>query len=141
MNRIVIAIVFLIATGSYAQQTIVGSWKTIDDATGEAKSIIEIYKKGSKYYGKITDILVGGEDAENCSTCEGEFKGKPMKGVVIMKDLVKSGTEYDDGTITDPENGKTYKCKIWIDEDNPNILNVRGYILFLFRTQQWVRVS
>lgn len=123
------------------QSTVTGKWKTIDDETGQAKSIIEIYKKGSKYYGKIVEILVGGEEAANCATCEGKFKGKPLKGIVIMKDLVKDGEEYDEGTITDPENGKTYKCKIWLDEDNPNLLNVRGYILFLYRTQQWVRVS
>ncbi|UZO80070.1 DUF2147 domain-containing protein [Aquimarina sp. ERC-38] len=131
----------LFTTYSNAQSTVIGEWKTIDDETGEAKSIIEVYQDGDKYYGKIVEILVGGEEAANCSTCAEEFKGKPMKGVVIMKDLVKDGTEYEEGTITDPENGKTYKCKIWLDEDNPNRLNVRGYIYFLYRTQQWIRAS
>ena len=127
------------ASNIYSQQQIVGKWKTIDDDTGEAKSIVEIYEKGGKYYGKIDEILVKEDGAENCSKCEGKFKNTPMKGVVIMNDLQKDGNEYEDGTITDPENGKTYRCKIWIDEDDPNVLNVRGYIAFLYRTQQWVK--
>jgi hypothetical protein len=36
---------------------VTGKWKTIDDQTGEAKSIIEIYEKGGKVYGKVVDIL------------------------------------------------------------------------------------
>lgn len=121
------------------QQEIIGKWKTIDDDTGEAKSVVEIYQEDDKYYGRIDEILVKEDGAENCSKCEGKYKNTPMKGVVIMNDLEKDGDEYEDGTIIDPENGKTYRCKIWVDEDNPNILNVRGYIAFLYRTQQWVK--
>jgi len=29
---------------------------------------------------------------------------------------------------------------MWFDEDNMSELKVRGYILFLFRTQTWLRV-
>ena len=48
---------------------------------------------------------------------------------------------YEDGTIFDPEKGKTYNAKLWIDEDNRDVLKVRGYIAFLFRTQEWQRVK
>jgi uncharacterized protein (DUF2147 family) len=50
------------------------------------------------------------------------------------------GTEWEGGTIVDPENGKVYTVKIWMDENNPNKLNVRGYIGIFFRTQTWERV-
>jgi hypothetical protein len=32
-----------------SKHRVTGKWKTIDDQTGEAKSIIEIYEKGGKY--------------------------------------------------------------------------------------------
>ena len=57
----------------------------------------------------------------------------------ILRNLEADGTEYVDGTICDPENGKVYDCKIWIDPANPNTLMVRGYLYFIYRTQEWVR--
>lgn len=125
---------------SIAQQGVLGKWKTIDDETGEARSIIEIYKKGNLYYGKIHKILSDDPGAQNCSKCAEEYRNKSMVGVIIMKALKKDGNEYEDGTIVDPENGKTYRCKIWVDEEDPTRLNVRGYIAFLYRTQQWIKV-
>ena len=46
--------------------------------------------------------------------------------------------KYAGGTIMDPDNGKTYKCKMWVKGD---VLTSRGYIGFLYRTQQWFRVK
>ena len=61
----------------------------------------------------------------------------------IVRDMLMDGEklEWEDGTICDPKNGKVYDCEMWIEEDDPNTLYVRGYILFLFRTQEWHRVS
>lgn len=133
-----IAVVLLV--GMNAQSQVVGKWKTIDDNTGEPRSIVEIYKKGDKIYGKISRILDEAERKKLCKECEGNDYNKPIEGMVIIKGLEKDGSEYEDGTILDPENGKVYRCKIWIDEDDPNVLNVRGYIAFLFRTQKWLKV-
>ena len=38
-----------------------------------------------------------------------------------------------------PKNGRIYDCKMWFDEDEPNVLKVRGYWGFLYRTQEWIR--
>lgn len=138
--RILFVSIFLISLTSNAQDQIVGKWKTIDDNTGEAKSIVEIYKKGDKLYGKVSRILDESKREELCKECKGNDYNKPIEGLVILKNLEKDGDEYEDGTILDPENGKVYRCKIWIDEDNPKVLNVRGYIAFLYRTQQWLKV-
>ena len=128
-------------TNIQAQKAIIGKWKTIDDNTNEAKSIVEIYKSGNEYFGKITTILNDADKDKTCVKCKGNDKNKPIEGLVIIKKLTKNGTIYSDGTITDPENGKTYTCKIWLDEKNGNVLNVRGYIAFFYRTQQWKRIS
>ena len=137
----VLFVSFLIFSGSVnAQIQIIGKWKTIDDDTGEPKSIVEIYKKGEKLFGRVDRILNEERRKNLCTKCDGDDHNKPIEGLVIIKGLEKDGEEYGDGTILDPEKGKVYRCKIWIDEDNPNVLNVRGYIAFLFRTQKWIRV-
>ncbi|MFD2185549.1 DUF2147 domain-containing protein [Aquimarina celericrescens] len=137
----ILFITLLIISGSVnAQQEILGKWKTVDDNTGEPRSIVEIYKKGEKVYGKIERILKESERGKRCIECEGDNYNEPIEGMVIIKELEKDGEEYEDGTILDPENGKVYRCKIWVDKENPRILNVRGYIAFLYRTQKWIRI-
>lgn len=121
--------------------SIFGKWKTIDDDTGEAKSIIEIYKKDNKLYGRIDHIINPADRDKTCIYCKGVDKNKPLVGLDIIKGLEQDGDEYEGGTIFDPEKGKEYNAKIWIDEDDPDTLNVRGYVAFLFRTQQWLRVK
>lgn len=138
--KILFVTILLISETVSAQQQIVGQWKTIDDTTGEPRSIVEIYKKGNKLFGKIMQILDEAERNKLCVECNGSDHNKPIEGMVIIKELEKDGNQYEDGTIMDPENGKVYRCKIWINEENPNVLNVRGYIAFLYRTQKWIRV-
>ncbi|WP_299149450.1 DUF2147 domain-containing protein [uncultured Dokdonia sp.] len=135
-------IVILFTASAVAQQdSVFGKWKTIDDETGEAKSIVEIYKKGDKVYGKIIDILNPQDRDKLCIYCEGEEYNKPVLGLDIIKNLERDDDEYTGGTVFDPEKGKTYKAKIWIENDNRDKLYLRGYIAFLYRTQEWIRVK
>ncbi|AFR36003.1 hypothetical protein B739_1405 [Riemerella anatipestifer RA-CH-1] len=123
---------------SYAQ--IEGKWKTIDDETGQAKSIVEIFKKSDgKYYGKVVQLLIKPADP-NCSLCKDDRKGKPILGMEVIRGIKKDGNTFDGGTITNPKNGKVYKCSI---EREGNKLNVRGYIGISIagRTQVWHKVD
>ena len=123
---------------SYAQ--IEGKWKTIDDETGKPKSIVEIFKKSDgKYYGRVIQLLMKPEH-ETCVNCTDDRKNKPIIGLEIIRGLKKEGDEFTGGTITDPKNGKTYKCTITKEDDK---LNVRGYIGFSFigRSQSWYRIK
>lgn len=74
-----------------------------------------------------------------CETCTGKSKGKPIIGLVIIKNIKKDGGQNNGGTIIDPENGQTYKC--YLELINYNRLKVRGYLGFsLFgRAQYWIR--
>nr|WP_224483633.1 DUF2147 domain-containing protein [Robertkochia sp. 3YJGBD-33] len=132
---------FLTVTFSANAQSVYGKWKTIDDETGKEKSIVEIYEKDGEVYGKVVEILNKDRVDAVCDLCEGEKKDEPILGMVILEGLEKDGDEYEGGTILDPNKGKVYRCKIWVDEDNPDKLNVRGYIAFLYRTQEWFRVE
>ncbi|MBA5791349.1 DUF2147 domain-containing protein [Flavobacterium sp. xlx-214] len=122
------------------QAQVTGKWKTIDDETGKAKSIVEISEKDGKYYGKVIEILTDKKEAK-CDKCPGADKGKPIKGLTIIKGLKKDGSEYSGGTITDPSSGKEYKCAIKLNGKDK--LDVRGYvgIQALGRTQTWVRTN
>lgn len=117
-------------------QDIVGKWKTVDDETGEAKSIVEIFQKtDGKYYGKISKLLIKPEN-DKCVRCKDDRKNKPLLGLEIIRGITKRGDEFSGGTITDPKNGKTYKCTITREG---NKLLVRGYVGFslIGRTQTW----
>ncbi|WP_449401040.1 DUF2147 domain-containing protein [Chryseobacterium wanjuense] len=139
MRKLLLTLVLsLFSAMSFAQ--IEGKWKTIDDETKQAKSIVEIYKKSDgKYYGKISQLLIKPENA-NCVNCKDDRKNKPILGMEIIRGMKKDGNEFTGGTITDPKTGKTYKCTIIRNGDN---LNVRGYIglSFIGRTQIWQKTN
>ncbi len=138
MNRVIALLVFFMSV-TISAQDIIGKWKTIDDATGEAKSIVEIYERDGKVFGKIIDILNPKNKNAICTKCEGDAKNKPILGFELIKDMEKDGKYYREGTIFHPENGKEYKCRLKLTDD-PNVLQVRGYITFLYATQYWKRV-
>ncbi len=123
-------------------QSPAGIWKTIDDETGEAKSHVEIYEKDGKYHGKIVKLLRVSSD-KTCDNCPGAKKDKPLLGMEILWALSPDKDMWTKGKIMDPENGKTYKCKVWFEEGNGDELYVRGYIGIsaLGRNQTWYRVE
>jgi uncharacterized protein (DUF2147 family) len=122
-------------------QDIFGKWKTIDDQTGEAKSTVEIFEKNGKVFGKIIEIYDIKDRDALCYNCEGSEYNKPVLGLTIIKNLTQEGLYYKNGTIFDPEVGKLYKCRLSLDENNPDILLVRGYISFFYATQYWERIG
>lgn len=130
-----------------ANDTPAGTWKTIDDATHQPKSIVEISEHDGEYQAKIVqllnrspeDIARDGEVAL-CHACDGVRKDKPIEGMVIMWGVRQNGTVWDGGKILDPKNGKTYKVKLSM-LDGGQKLDVHGYIGFalLGRSQVWER--
>ena len=142
MKNILFLLISLTASVSFSQSC-VGKWTTIDDETGKQKSIVELYKYNDKLYGKITYLYprAGREANPVCKKCTDDRKDKPLVGLQIVRYMSWDGSEWGGGTILDPENGKKYSAKIWLDPANADKLNVRGYIGPFFRTQQWIRVK
>lgn len=124
-------------------QSVLGKWKSIDDETGKAKSIVEIYERNGKVHGKIIQLFreKGEEQDPTCVECKGKYANKKIIGLEIIQNLTKDDDTYEDGTILDPENGNTYDCKLWVDADTPDKLNVRGYVALFYRTQTWIKVK
>lgn len=127
-------------------QSIFGRWVTIDDNTSKRRSIVEITERGGKAYGKILKLYrEPGEEADPiCDECDpnDDRHNKKVIGMEFIRAMERDGEEWEDGTILDPENGKVYDCKLWVENDpvsGTGVLKVRGYVAFFFRTQTWVR--
>jgi uncharacterized protein (DUF2147 family) len=123
-------------------QSIVGKWKTIDDNSGEEKSMVEIFEKAGKIYGRIIKIYPPpGDDPDPlCDKCpEDDTRyNKKIIGMEILKEMKRAGDEYTAGNILDPEAGKIYRCKLWLDGGD---LKVRGYWGPFYRTQTWKKIE
>ena len=121
---------------------ITGLWKSIDDETGDPKSVVNIYVEDGKLYGDIVKLFrKPGEDPDPvCDKCDEDdprFNQKII-GMTIITDmeLQEDDNEWEDGEILDPKKGKIYDCKLWVEDGK---LQVRGYVLFFHRTQEWLR--
>jgi uncharacterized protein (DUF2147 family) len=132
--------VFLLAFAvvSLQAQSITGRWKTIDDESGEGRSIVEIFERDGKYFGKVIRIFTkpGEEPDPVCKECPKDDAryGKKVIGMEILRNMEKVNDYYDEGDILDPEIGKIYRCKVWVEG---NTLKVRGFWGPFYRTQTW----
>jgi uncharacterized protein (DUF2147 family) len=138
MKKRITILLLLICQCSFSQ-AILGKWVTIDDETRNKKAIVEIFEDHGKLYGKIIEILDPEKRKQKCTKCEGADKDKPILGLTIIKGMTKKEDEYEGGEITDPNNGKTYRCMISFGGKDKLI--VRGYLgISLFgRSQTWIR--
>ncbi|MFM8623254.1 MAG: DUF2147 domain-containing protein [Betaproteobacteria bacterium] len=133
----------LLGAGAHAQMTPVGTWHSIDDATGKPRAEIVIRDNGQgALVGKVERSLQASNAEPLCTLCTDDRKGQPKIGLEIIRDAKKSGADsvWEGGTILDPENGKVYRLRL-APQDGGKTLQVRGYIGPLFRTQVWQRVQ
>jgi uncharacterized protein (DUF2147 family) len=143
MKQLIFNLLMVIAySQALAQSEISGKWKSFDDETMEVKSIVEVFEKGGKYYGKIVKLFRNSSEDPDpvCTECDSEDPrfNKKIIGMEILKDMKKTGAEYSEGTILDPKNGKVYRCKIWMEGSD---LKLRGYLGPFYRTQTWKRAD
>jgi len=139
MKKVFVSGLLICFAGLAMAQTVLGSWKTIDDNTGLERSYVEVYEKDGLVYGKITKLLDEDPASLVCTECKDYRKNQPLVGMEIITALKANGTNWKGGKIMDPENGKSYNCKIWLDSDD--VLKVRGFVGPLYRTQTWYRVK
>ncbi len=134
-----------VSTKSGEGEAIVGKW-----LNQEGTSHIQIFKatNGSfagKFYGKIVwlkEPMKNGKPKVDDLNPDPKKQAVPLLGLQILKNFVYDADdkEWEDGTIYDPKNGKTYSCIMTLSGNN---LNVRGYvgISMLGRTGVWTRVQ
>jgi uncharacterized protein (DUF2147 family) len=127
---------------------IVGKWWN-----EEKDAHIEIYACDGKLCGKIIWLKepnfpdddskgMGGKpkiDRENPDVSKRE---RPILGMNIVWGFAPSGENlWEGGFIYNPRDGKTYKCKLTLE--NPDRLKVRGFIgvSLIGKTNVWTRVK
>jgi uncharacterized protein (DUF2147 family) len=120
----------------------VGRWRSIDDASGQPKAVIEIAESGNgTLSAKIVRIL-DTRDGPNplCDECSGARRNQPIQGMTIAWGLKRQGKAWAGGRILDPENGKEYSVRM-TPIDGGRKLEVRGFlgVALLGRTQVWLR--
>jgi uncharacterized protein (DUF2147 family) len=135
-------LLFFMASIALAESTPAGLWRTIDDHSGKEKSLVRIVEVNGEFRGTIEKLFrePGEEPNPNCEKCPGDKKNRPVVGMMILTGLRKDNSLWSGGEILDPQNGKTYKCKVWL-ENKGRDLHVRGFIgmALLGRTQVWKR--
>ena len=120
-----------------AQEEVMGRWVTIDDDGVTKKSVVEIYKKDGKIYGKIVHLFDPSTPNPLCTKCFDDRKDQLIIGMDVIRGVeIKGEGDYGDGKILDPAKGKEYGCSMW-EEDGK--LKVRGWLSFVYRTQTWIR--
>jgi uncharacterized protein (DUF2147 family) len=124
-----------------ANDTPVGTWRQVDDATGKVKSIIQITDNNGELQAKVQQVLISDDGPHPiCKKCDGDRKDQPIEGMTIMWGVKQDGDVWDGGKILDPASGTVYKVKLSM-EDGGQKLDVRGYVGFALmgRTQTWIR--
>jgi uncharacterized protein (DUF2147 family) len=110
----------------------------------KSAKILITREHNGKFYGKVVwlkEPLKNGKPKVDELNVDEKLRSRPRLGLPVLKDFVKDGDDkYDDGTIYDPNNGKTYSCKITY---KGKTLDIRGYIgISLFgRTTVWSRAE
>lgn len=138
-----LALLFIAAPYLSAQAgKVVGFW-----LTEKGTSQVEIYKAtDGKYYGKISWLEEPNEDGKpkvDEENPDPALKKRPVMGLSLLHEFEydKKDKEWVNGSIYDPDNGKTYDCFMWFDSDD-SVLNIKGFVMgmrFLGRTTTWKR--
>lgn len=128
------------ASGAGDLNSPIGAWRTIDDKTGQTRSVVQIYEQDGELFARVERDLTARGGSAVCTKCKDERKDQPLVGLVFMRHMKPDGGEYRGGDILDPDNGSVYRCKLRL-EDNGRKLKVRGFIGFSVfgRTQTWER--
>lgn len=140
MKKIFILFAVMFASMTAYGQDVVGKWK-LDDGT----AIVEVYKDGDFFNGKIVWLQDPTEDdgspAKDTKNPDVNLRSRELIGLNMLSGLMEKGGEYSGGKIYDPGNGKTYNCSMKVEGD---VLKVRGSLDkkgLLGRTMDWFRVN
>ncbi len=123
---------------SVSSDTYIGKWKI------KGGSIIEIYRGGDSFFGKIDKRAerplsnLNGLDNKNPQK---ELQGRPLLGMNILENLKYKDGVLSGGTIYNADSGKSYIVKVWINSDNTDLCFIRAYKSFLFKTFEARRVK
>lgn len=125
----------------FGSEAILGTWSPEDNAFQ-----VKIEKIGNKYYGKLVWLNnptgADGQPKKDELNPDPALRGTPFLGLRTLRDMEYLGNDsWGNGTIYDPETGKTYDCKITLKDKNS--ANIRGFmgISILGKTINFSRID
>jgi uncharacterized protein (DUF2147 family) len=138
MMVVLFSVALIFSSFTPGHESVVGEWyNQPKDAT------LILFEKDGKVFGKINWMKEPNENGKpkvDKNNPDPAKRNTPAFGLVILKNFEKVKENYwENGTIYDPNNGKTYKSNLTLKDKNN--LDVRGYIGFslLGRTESWTR--
>jgi uncharacterized protein (DUF2147 family) len=126
---------FITVNAQVSESQILGEW-----LSSKKDSRVLIYKQRDKYYGKI--IWGTGGSTKDVKNPKQELRNTELVGLVILSGFKFNGDDmWEDGTIYDPREGKTYSCKMTLNDASE--LSIRGYVgISLFgRSEVWTKYN
>lgn len=130
---------FAFAASAQTATSPLGKWKTLDDKSGKAMTVTEVYMtKNGTMAAKIVENL--GLPA-TCAECSGEYKGKPTVGMVTLWNLKEKNGVWGGGDGYKPSEDTKFKAKSIKLIDGGKKLEVTGCKAIFCRTATWVRAS
>ena len=120
-------------TFAAAGDDILGIWNT-----PEKDCKIEIFRCGDNYCGRIVWLKepyyppddkggMAGRPVVDRENPDPDLRRRALVGLELTKGLTYAGkSTWEKGTIYNPDNGKTYRCKMTLS--SPGRLEVRGFI-------------
>ena len=120
----------------------VGVWRTFSDKDGLESGRVEIAEHDGVLSGRVVGVVDPAKRDKNCIKCTDDRRDQKVMGLEILRGMRPDGARWDGGQILDPEEGKTYRCLMRL-EDGGRTLVVRGFIgLAMFgRSQRWLRAE
>jgi uncharacterized protein (DUF2147 family) len=112
--------------------------------TAKKTSQVRIFKAtDGKYYGKIAWIETE-KEKKDINNPDASKRGEKVWGLLILKGLSynEKAKQWENGTVYDPDNGKTYDCFLWFDPADPKALQLKGFVLgmrWLGRESTWIK--
>ena len=141
-HLLTLVVLALFSSVAWAQKlSPVGVW-----TNEEGKARFEIYQCGdNKLCGKIVSLkepMRNGKPKLDDNNPDKKLRNRPLQGLVFLQDFKYKGeNKWDDGTIYDPESGKTYSC--FMKMKGRDQMVVKGYIgiSVIGLSQNWTRVN
>lgn len=104
-----------------------GDWLTED-----FRGVIHVGQCDATYCGSV----VGISDWQKDGSPPKDTEGRSQCQLVIIKDMKMEDDGRRHGTVTNPQDGRTYLAEMWVEE---GVLQLRGYVAvpLLGSTQHW----
>lgn len=137
-TALIAALALLPATAFAQSNPLIGKWQTLDDETGKAMTVVEVYEaKNGTLAAKIVENIAA---PATCDKCKGKDKGKSIIGMPILWNLKDKGNGvWGDGNGLKPSSGDSFNAKSVEMADGGQKLQVTGCKLMFCRTATWVK--